>query len=197
MHADLAKEIAYSGEFFVRPTDKEKARKEQQKREGKENETDTRKEKEDGNQKSESRDEEKSGEAPKEEAAKSQTPLLNPKDYELIIDNDSGTYRPKKELLPILEKWLSDPRELGGLGAVHAMDGFDKDLEKMKEERKKEKEGLQKGAGKRMIPVRKGSSVSSISRGEIGTSSVSSAEVKEALKKSEAATGAANGKASA
>ncbi|KAJ7804668.1 hypothetical protein B0H14DRAFT_3485966 [Mycena olivaceomarginata] len=95
MHADLAKEIAYSGEFFT----------------------------------------------PDE-------PSRNPKDYELVIDNDSGTYRPKKELLPVLEKWLADARRLGGLGKVRAMDGFDKGLEEMKEERKREKEELtEKGKG--------------------------------------------------
>ncbi|KAJ7708835.1 hypothetical protein B0H17DRAFT_916441 [Mycena rosella] len=158
MHADLAKEIAYSGEFFVRPKD---AAKEKQLQES---------EADDAAQKDASR---------------------TPKDYELIIDNDSGTYRPKKELLPVLQEWLADARRLGGLGGVRAMDGFDEELKGMKAERAKEKEALtgvkdgdKKGKGKgRMVPVRQGTSVSSISSGQIGRGSVSSGEVEDTLKK--------------
>ncbi|KAJ7825387.1 hypothetical protein B0H14DRAFT_3468575 [Mycena olivaceomarginata] len=150
MHADLAKEIAYSGEFFVRPLHAHDSKPEE-----------------------------------------TTHPSRSPKDYELVIDNDSGTYRPKKELLPVLETWLADARRLGGLGKVRAMDGFDEGLKKIKEERKKEKEELsKKGKGKgtapaRMVPVRSGTSVSSISSGRIGAESVSSEEVEGALKEME------------
>ncbi|KAJ7483150.1 hypothetical protein FB451DRAFT_1555202 [Mycena latifolia] len=157
MHADLAKEIAYSGEFFVRPVP--------------------------------------GGAEAKRESHGAETagPSRNPKDYELVIDNDSGTYRPKKELLPVLQEWLADARRLGGLGGVRAMDGFDKELEGMKAERAKEKEaltGVKDGDGKggkkgKMVPVRSGTSVSSISSGAVRRGSVSSGEVEDALKRME------------
>jgi hypothetical protein len=123
MHADLAKEIAFSGEFFVRPMKEEDSK----------------------------QDNSNANATSSQEASNTtdqQRPSRNPKDYELIIDNDSGTYRPKKELLPVLEEWLSDQRRLGGLGAVRAMDGFDEKLKKMKEERKREKTELT-GVGKK------------------------------------------------
>lgn len=172
MHADLAKEIAFSGEFFVRPMKEEDS-------------------KQDNSNANATSSQEPSN------TTDQQRPSRNPKDYELIIDNDSGTYRPKKELLPVLEKWLSDQRRLGGLGAVRAMDGFDEKLKKMKEERKKEKAELT-GVGKKgkkaektgkMVPVRKGSSVSSLSSGVVRAGSVSSEEVEGALKQMEAQGG--------
>jgi len=174
MHSDLAKEIAYSGEFFVRPLKESKS--EEQK----------------GGTKDDSK-EQPNGTASAPQTTDQLPPSRNPKDYELIIDNDSGTYRPKKELLPVLEKWLSDQRRLGGLGNVRAMDGFDEELKKMKDERAKEKAELT-GVGKKdkengktgkMVPVRKGTSISSISSGQIGRESVSSKEVEGALKQME------------
>ncbi|KAJ7173718.1 hypothetical protein C8R46DRAFT_120714 [Mycena filopes] len=160
MHANLAKEIAYSGEFFVHALPGSTA-------------TDDR----------------------------------DPKKYELIIDNDSGTYRPKKELLPVLEKWLKDERRLGGLGNVRAMDGFDEELKGLKEERADKKAELtgvgKKGKGKdggkdgkdggdetagKLVPVPRGTSlgsVSSIGSGRVGRESVSSEEVEAAVKEME------------
>lgn len=99
MHADVAKEIAFSGEFFVRNLS-------------------NRKQAEGGEDQLESVSDE-------------------PMDYELVIDNDSGTYRPKKELLPTLQNWLE--HELGALGKVTAMDGFDERLKRWKMERQDEK----------------------------------------------------------
>jgi hypothetical protein len=127
MHADAAKEIAYSGEFFVRLMEGHEGHSGDQ---------------EDG---------------PQDE---------NPKHYELVIDNDSGTYRPRKELLPTLEEFLASDDNFGGLGRVLTMDGFDETLEKWKEERKEAKRRA-RGKGKKdgppkMVQARRGSSVSSV-----------------------------------
>jgi len=116
MHADVAKEIAFSGEFFVRL------------REGHEGES---VESNRGDLEGESRDE-------------------NPKHYELVIDNSSGTYRPRKELLPTLAGFLSSEDNFGGLGRVLAMDCFDEAL-KGKKERPPQ-----------MVQVRSSSSMSSV-----------------------------------
>ncbi|KAJ7493224.1 hypothetical protein B0H11DRAFT_2228008 [Mycena galericulata] len=196
MHADLAKEIAFSGEFFIQPfsasTEKREEPGNTAEQSGPQNEQ------QNGEQNGQSNgNATSSDDAPK--LADAPHSSRNPKDYELVIDNDSGTYRPKKELLPVFQNWLADPSRLGGLGNVHAMDGFDKGLEKMKEDRKKEKEKLtgvgKKGKGKgkgeggedkgeprKMVAVRKGTSVSSISSGVVGRDSVSSDRVEDALK---------------
>jgi len=132
MHADAAKEIAYSGEFFVRLM------------EGHEGETGE-------------RDEGGQEDGPQDE---------DPKHYELVIDNDSGTYRPREELLPTLEGFLASDDNFGGLGRVSTMGGFDETLKKWKEERKETKRRA-RGKGKKdgppkMMQVRSDSSVSSV-----------------------------------
>jgi hypothetical protein len=67
-------------------------------------------------------------------------PPKSPKNYELVIDNDSGTYRPKGDLLPLLKQFLK--KNFPGLHVV-TKECTDDHLQKMKEgqrERKK-KEG--------------------------------------------------------
>ncbi|GMK54635.1 hypothetical protein CspeluHIS016_0112210 [Cutaneotrichosporon spelunceum] len=59
-----------------------------------------------------------------------------PSDYELVIDNDSGTYRPDKELLPIFRKWLSE--QFGGMH-VAVMSCSDEINQDMKKKRYKDK----------------------------------------------------------
>jgi hypothetical protein len=60
----------------------------------------------------------------------------DPRHFVLIIDNDSGTYRPDKKTLPSLQKYLE--RNLPGL-KVKAMACDDEKLKKWKEEQKPKK----------------------------------------------------------
>lgn len=65
-----------------------------------------------------------------------EAPPKDPRFYELVIDNDSGTYRPDKQFLPLLREFLQ--RNLVGLQVLtKACD--DDDLAKIKEEQKKVK----------------------------------------------------------
>ena len=132
MHADGAKEIAYSGEFFVRLME--------------EHEGDLR-----GRGEGDLRNDE-----PQDE---------DPKHYELVIDNDSGTYRPRKELLPTLKEFLASDENFGGLGRILTVDGFDETLGKWKVERKEAKR-MARGKGNKdgqskMVQVGSDSSLSS------------------------------------
>ena len=93
----------------------------------------------------------------------------DPKHYELVIDNDSGTYRPRKELLPILEEFLAGSENFGGLGRVLTVDCFNERLEKWKEERKETARG--KGKKERppsLVQVRSDSMSSVVSSIESG-----------------------------
>ena len=117
MHADGAKEIAFSGEFFLRLM------------------------------------EEYEGQSDAEGGGDLVDGLQDgdPKHYELVIDNDSGTYRPRKDLLPVLEEFLAREDNFGGLGRVLTMDCFDKTVERWKEERKEIKRRA-RGEGKKVEP---------------------------------------------
>ncbi|OAA59910.1 c2 domain containing protein [Niveomyces insectorum RCEF 264] len=71
-------------------------------------------------------------------------PPHQPGYYQLIIDNDSGTYRPDKSLLPLLKEFLA--KNFPGLG-IAAMHWEDKTLQDMKkaqhESKKSEGPGIQ------------------------------------------------------
>ncbi|CDO70837.1 hypothetical protein BN946_scf184801.g30 [Trametes cinnabarina] len=156
MHADVALEIAFSGEFFVRRVRKPATA--------------------NGNSRH------TSNEPPKDEddASHSDHPdpsSLPPSEYELVIDNDSGTYRPRKELLPTLEAFLARPSNLGALGRIRAMDGFDERLKRWKKERQEVK--MRARGGKNAKAVVRQASVSSLSSSSSSASS-SSAEERQA-----------------
>lgn len=111
MHSDVNIYIAFSGEFLVRRLSKP----------------------------------EKSAEAPDQETHPAEDveggppdedPPKDPKHYELIIDNDSGTYRPDKKLLPILHDFLKS-NFVGLHIQTYACD--DDELEKIKKEQVKTK----------------------------------------------------------
>jgi hypothetical protein len=114
MHSDVSIYIAFAGEFFVRRLE---SRNEDPPELG-------------GNNKSHPPDEISGG-------PPSESPPQDPAYYELIIDNDSGTYRPKAELLPKLKKFLE--YNFPGLKIV-TMDCKDAELlEKVKEEQRERK----------------------------------------------------------
>ena len=87
-----------------------------------------------------------------------EAPPPNPSYYQLIIDNDSGTYRPDKSILPKLKEFLE--KNFPGLGIV-AMHWEDKELQKLKEKQRDTK----KSEG-RMVNVVMNRSLSSISSAE-------------------------------
>ncbi|THH31396.1 hypothetical protein EUX98_g2778 [Antrodiella citrinella] len=72
----------------------------------------------------------------------------HPSEYELVIDNDSGTYRPRSDLLPTLQAYLASPENLAAFGRVIAMDGFDEKLKKWKENRTNVKSEFRNSKGK-------------------------------------------------
>jgi hypothetical protein len=94
MHSDVSIYIAFSGEFFIRRIKKRK-----RVPSPKMNRSGSGQGEEDGDP-----IETKDLNAPAPEDA---DPPTDPSDYELVIDNDSGTYRPKAAMLPVLASYLS------------------------------------------------------------------------------------------
>lgn len=116
MHSDVATYIACSGEFFIRRLAKPDAPEHQ----------------DDPNPHEPTHPAEPLPGGPPDG-----TPPVDPRHYQLIIDNDSGTYRPDKNQLPHLREFLS--RNFPGLGVV-AMHWEDKELQELKENQRKVKQ---------------------------------------------------------
>lgn len=147
LHSDVSRVIAYSGEFFVRRRHHAASS---------------------ASSVDASALDTLEGEITRESSPKrGHAPDHNPAHYELVIDNDSGTYRPDKKLLPELKMFLE--KNLQGIGEVVTYDCFDKTLEKLKNDRK---EAKQRG-GFRMFRQRSisssGSSISSSDEEELET----------------------------
>ncbi|KAK3346091.1 hypothetical protein B0T25DRAFT_459984 [Lasiosphaeria hispida] len=148
MHSDVATYIACSGEFFIRRLAHPDARHASK-----------------GNtpnpgEPAHPPGEEVSGGPPND------PPPRDPRHYQLIIDNDSGTYRPDKSILPDLKRFLED--NFPGLGIVVMACDDEKliELKKVQAEAKK-REG---GARLRMVLNRSpsGSSFSSDDESRLG-----------------------------
>ncbi|KAK5076053.1 hypothetical protein LTS08_002562 [Lithohypha guttulata] len=142
MHSDVSIYIAFSGEFFVR-------RLKHQDREQNDNTDLT------DRIAPPSADPENSGN-PSGRHSHGDIPK-DPSHYELIIDNDSGTYRPNAELLPLLKEYMA--MNLPGL-RVATLD-CQKDEKKMKK-LKEEQVERKKRSGKQ-ITYMQNSSMSSLS----------------------------------
>ena len=141
MHSDVSIYIAFSGEFFIRRLKhpyKKKDRSPDPSREALPPAPD-----------SDDEDRPKSAETAK-----------HPKNYELVIDNDSGTYRPKPKLLHVLKEYIAS--NLPGLRVVTLdCQADEKKMQKLKSEQRERK----KKSG-RMITYMQNDSVSSISSSE-------------------------------
>lgn len=132
MHSDVATYIACSGEFFIRrPAKQDKAR---------------------------GRPRSRGSAGARSTDATHEQPPHNPGDYQLVIDNDSGTYRPDKSVLPDLAAFLS--RNLPGID-VRAMHCADEELTHLKEEQLRIKK--REGPGINMVFSRSRSSSGSMS----------------------------------
>jgi hypothetical protein len=85
-------------------------------------------------------------------------PPPDPAYYQLVIDNDSGTYRPDKSILPLLKEYMQ--QQFPGLGIV-ALHWEDEELQDMKENQRriKSKEG-------RLVNLVQNTSQSSLSSAE-------------------------------
>ena len=130
MHSDVSIYIAYSGEFFVRRLKHPKKNQAPHP----EPTTEALPPAPDTDEEDEVDDHTKNGRPRTQESSR------NPHDYELIIDNDSGTYRPNAEYLPTLRDFMQS--NLPNLRVV-TLD-CQKDEEKMKklkdEQREKKKD---------------------------------------------------------
>lgn len=123
MHSDVSIYIAFSGEFFIRRVKHKNA---------------SSRDIEEGNEPTHPPDDVAGG-PPEEDAP------TDPRNYELVIDNDSGTYRPNAKLLPLLREYLEE--NLPGLKVMTLDCQADADkMQKLKSEqrerKKKEGDGL-------------------------------------------------------
>ncbi|KLU91618.1 C2 domain-containing protein [Magnaporthiopsis poae ATCC 64411] len=116
MHSDVATYIAFSGEFFIR-----RRRRTKRSDDGVD----------DDEAATAAKDPDLNGTQPPDNKppASPSPPPSDPRMYQLVIDNDSGTYRPDKSCLPGLEAFLS--RNFPGL-SVTALHWEDEHLKAMK-----------------------------------------------------------------
>lgn len=177
LHSDVSRVIAFSGEFFVRRKKKHGVGHTEDKPEETHNDVQNGDAEGEGSVgKGKGHDSNGVKEELEISSAKPKHPHLHlhghvpdhdPSHYELVIDNDSGTYRPNKDYLPQLATFLQE--NLQGIGGVVTYDCFDKELEKLKKGRKEAKQQ----EGRRIFRQRSlssvGSSISSSDEEELET----------------------------
>ncbi|RMY57235.1 hypothetical protein D0863_12707 [Hortaea werneckii] len=147
MHSDVSVYIAFSGEFFIRrlkhphrPHPPEPVDETSQDHPGTQTENETH--------------------PPHDivHGPPDEEPIYDPTHYELVIDNDSGTYRPNADLLPILKDFLS--RSLPGLH-IQTLD-CQADADKMAQMKQEQRE-LKKREGDHIVYTQGSTRASSIS----------------------------------
>ncbi|KAK2750097.1 hypothetical protein FQN57_004589 [Myotisia sp. PD_48] len=165
LHSDVSIYIAYSGEFFVRPIHHHSSSHRRHRSKSPSTTTDTHTQQSDENDHeptplSYSRHDSlfENGEA---------SPSTDPADYELFIDNDSGTYRPNAQLLPLLQEFLS--KNLPGL-KITTLD-CQKDAKRMSELKEKQREA-KRASGRHIAFLQR-------SRSSLSLSSISSSDEEE------------------
>lgn len=156
MHSNVSIYIAFSGEFFVRrlrkPHRVDHEEDEDQLREGKGGDPE--------------KETHLPAPEPEDDDGHASTESGDPSHYELIIDNDSGTYRPNAKLLGQFRQFLE--HNLPGLrvATLDCQGDADK-MGKLKDEQRERKK-KSKG-GKEIMYMQNGSSLSSINTGERDT----------------------------
>ena len=165
MHSDVSIYIAFSGEFFIRRVKHAKAHK-NDKTVDPQSEThppSTPKDEEPKHDK-ESKREDANGSASKSQTNGTEAPprkerSTDPTHYELVIDNDSGTYRPNAQKLPLLAQYLLF--NLQGLKVKTLDCNADKDEQNaLKNEQREKKQAM---AGGKNVAYMQNDSMSSLS----------------------------------
>jgi hypothetical protein len=155
MHSNVSIYIAFSGEFFIRKLRKPPPTKEEREQDLPEDKVDA-------------ASVDLPAPEPQEQKTRSRSPVKEPnKDprlYELIIDNDSGTYRPNAKKLYLLKEFME--RNLPGL-KVRTLD-CQADEEKMNKMKNQQRERKKKGPQTTSQPNQSDSSISSSDEEKLG-----------------------------
>lgn len=153
MHSDVTSYIAFSGEFFVR------ARRPHRHTHRHRSQSSTTSRPPTAAQANDFPVEEDAGRSARgKDSQESQEVSTEPSDYDLYIDNDSGTYRPNAELLPLLKDFMAS--NLPGLH-ITTLD-CNSEAEKMKK-LKEEQQDAKSKEGRMITYLQQSSSSSSLS----------------------------------
>ncbi|KAL1836090.1 hypothetical protein VTK73DRAFT_5206 [Phialemonium thermophilum] len=189
MHSDVATYIACSGEFFIRrvarerregheshdgheahgrPSRSSSSRRDSWCHKSHHQQQQQKQEQQEQKQQKQQQQQQQPQQEPRISSSSARRqPPLDPSRYQLIIDNDSGTYRPDKSVLPDLQRFLQ--RNFPGL-AIRAMHCADDELVRLKKEQAELKKRAAGGQRVAMVLNRSPGSSSSSSRGSFSSS---------------------------